>query len=371
MTTPPQHTTITTLLTINGSSPMGESGLALDIQTIHAMGGHPLTVPTSIVMPQSEGKGHHIYDLPAHIVSKQIDSAISASHPKVVKIGLIRGEQNVHAVAKAIVGIRHKVLAPGIISSQGERLVDEPTLKAIQRHLLPQADLLILRQSEAQLMLGHTIDTNERMLQAAHTLAHWGAKHILIRSGRIHQGRVTALLWPQGTFFSSYNIEGWQQHGVGGALSAAIAMSIALGDDIPTAITTAHQYIHSQVVYSVSPQGQNTRQADIYNHFMNLLAAHHTQAHDVAYYAQNMNITTRYLSQSTERIVAKSPKRLIDEYLMNQARQQLLCTRHTVQEISIQLGFATQTTFNTFFRKHQGCSPTIFRNQPNTPTTPN
>ena len=94
---------------------------------------------------------------------------------------------------------------------------------------------------------------------------------------------------------------------------------------------------------------------------MNLLAENYSSAHDVAFYAGRMSITTRYLSQVTERVIAKSPKRLIAEYLMKQARQLLMGARLKIQEISSRLGFASQASFNTFFRKHQQCTPSEFR----------
>lgn len=348
------------VLTITGSDNAGWSGLQLDLQTIHSMGGHALTTATCIVMQNANGI-QDIFDLHADLVAKQIACCMADSHPRVVKVGLVRGEEMVKAVYRQIVGIRTKVLAPGIISSRGEHLVDDDTVEAIRRYLIADADLLVVRCNEAELLLGYDIASNEDMLRAAHDFSTLGVKHILIRGGRIHEGMVTALLWPDNKFFSSYNIEGWQQHGVGGALSAAIAMRLSDGDDVPTAISNAHQFIHSRVVYAVQSHGQNLRSTDIFNQFMNLLAENYSSAHDVAFYAGRMSITTRYLSQVTERVIAKSPKRLIAEYLMNQARQMLLGSRLTIQEISIRLGFASQASFNTFFRKHQQCTPSEFR----------
>ncbi len=348
------------ILTITGSDNAGWSGLQLDLKTILSMGGHAQTAATCIVMQDSRGI-RNIYDFSPTLVEEQIACCIADVRPSVVKVGLVRGAETVRMVRNQIVGIRSMVLAPGIISSRGEHLVDDDTLTAIRRYLIPEADLLVVRCNEAELLLGYGIDTNEEMLHAARDFNRLGAKHILIRGGRIHEGRLTALLWPEDKFFSSYNIEGWQQHGVGGALSAAIAMRIAEGDDIATAISNAHQFIHSQVVYVVQGQGQSLRSPEIFNQFMNLLADNYTSAHDVAFYAERMSITTRYLSQVTERVIAKSPKRLIAEYLMNQARQLLLNSRLTVQEISHHLGFASQAAFNTFFRKYQHCTPSEFR----------
>ena len=148
---------------------------------------------------------------------------------------------------------------------------------------------------------------------------------------------------------------------MGGALSTAIATRLAFGDDMVTAIRNAHDYIHSQVVYNVSSETRNPRLAELYNEFLSLIADNYSQAHDVAYYADKLAITTRYLSQVTRAMVDKSPKQIIDDYLLQETDILLSSTSLTIQEISDKLGFSSQVLLSKFYRSKKGMAPKEFR----------
>ncbi|MBQ7526164.1 MAG: helix-turn-helix domain-containing protein [Bacteroidaceae bacterium] len=239
------------------------------------------------------------------------------------------------------------------------------------------------------------------MLEAAHLLHEVGAEWVLLRGGQHTKERLTALLshelpncsatngqlphfeeclrvaespqssgieaLPQrgsgeGAFFTSYNIDGWQRHGVAAALSAAITTRLGMGDDVPTAVRNAHDFIHSQVVYA-KPDETAHRAIDHYNAFVSLVAEHYRTAHDVAFYADHLCITTRYLSEVTNRVVGKSPKQIIADYIMSEAKKYLGTTRLTIQEIADRLGFSSQALFCKFFKSQEKTSPSEYRNK--------
>ena len=77
----------------------------------------------------------------------------------------------------------------------------------------------------------------------------------------------------------------------------------------------------------------------------------------MAYYAEQMAISTRYLSQITEKIISKTPKQLIADYIMQEAKILLSTSTLTIQEISDKLGFSSQSLFSSFFHSQQGCTP--------------
>ena len=148
-----------------------------------------------------------------------------------------------------------------------------------------------------------------------------------------------------------------------GALSAAITTRLSMGDDVPTAIRNAHDFIHSQVVYAKDTDERSRRSIDFYNAFVNLVAEHYRQAHDVSFYAEKLCITPRYLSQITDKAVGKSPKQIIADYLMSEAKSYLDTTRLTVQEIADKLGFSSQALFCKFFKAQEKISPSDHRNR--------
>ena len=304
-----------------------------------------------------------VVNFPAHIIRQQIVDVVAKCHPRAVKVGLIRTAEAVGVISEGIVGIRRIVVAPGIMASNSVQLVDDETIDAIRRRLVPMASLLVLRQVEAEKILGVNIATDSDMVAAAQSFIDMGAEYVMIRGGRITEGRVTALLLGNDVkqFFSSYNIEGWKQHGVGGALSTAVATRLGMGDDVPDAVRNAHEFVHSRIVYSVEGSGKRMRPADIYNAFMNQLSNNYQRAHDVAFYADRLNITTRYLSQITNESVSKSPKQIIADYLVCEARQVLENSRLSVKEVSDNLGFRAVSVFCKLFKQQTGFTPSEYR----------
>ena len=342
------------ILSINGSDSSGQSGIGADIQTIAALGGYAVSAVTCI----------GDYTLPSDVVLKQAEKSISTLHPKAIKAGLVTDSETVRMLHDEVIACRRLVVAPGIYDAEGRQMVSDDVIEAIARYLVPEALLLMLRCRDAEKMLGISIRTDDDMLDAARRLHEMGAEWVLLRGARHIKGRLIALLYGQNKtqFFSSYNTEGWQKHGVAGALSAAITTRLGMGDDVPTAVRNAHDFIHSQVVYA-KPDETGSRSIDIYNRFVSLVAEHYRTAHDVAFYADRLCITTRYLSGVTDKVDSKSPKQIIADYIMSEAKTFLDTTCLTIQEIADRLGFSSQVLFCKFFKSQEKTSPSNYRKQ--------
>ncbi len=393
------------ILSINGSDSTGQSGIGADIQTIAALGGYAVTAVTCIStlatkmeqgargMGQEDTDIHSIshascpLPLAPDIVLKQVEKSISLLHPKSIKVGLVAESETVRRLRDEVIACRRLVVAPGIFDADGRQMVSDDVIEAIKRYLVPEALLLMLRCRDAEKMLGISIKTDDDMLEAARLLHEMGAEWVLLRGARHTKGRLTALLYcphfparpsksplkgdfsPSPSerdgvrlFFTSYNVDGWQRHGVAAALSAAITTRLGMGDDVPTAVRNAHDFIHSQVVYA-KPDETGGRAIDIYNRFVSLVAEHYREAHDVKFYADRLCITSRYLSDVTNRVVGKSPKQIIADYLLSEAKSYLGTTRLTIQEVSDRLGFSSQALFCKFFKSQEKISPSEYRNK--------
>ncbi|MCM1078753.1 MAG: hydroxymethylpyrimidine/phosphomethylpyrimidine kinase [Bacteroidales bacterium] len=359
----PKH--LIPILTITGSDSTSGAGIQADIRTISAMGGMAFSTITSITSQDSKGI-HNIHDLPEEIVTGQLRALLRDVRPKAVKVGMIRSSNIVRAVRNEIVGCRNIVSAPGFLSSRGERLMDNDTIEEYMRSLFPVTHILILKCSEAELLFNKSINSNAEMLETAARLLDMGPQAVFLRGGHCTEGLVTGLLVIAGDtgrprFFTSPNREGWELHGVGGTLSSAIATRLAMGEDIPVALSAAHKYIRCQVVYSVSSASHSLRQMELYNRFMEQVTAHCRESRDTAFYASQLNITPRYLAEITRYITGNSPKHLIAEYLLKEMESSLLSTDKTIQEISIEFGFPSQAALAKFFKKNRGISPSEFR----------
>lgn len=350
------------ILTITGSDGAGVVGIQADIRTISALGGYALTAITSVTTHDENGTTS-INDITPEMIIGQVRAVVKEWHPKVTKIGLVRDVTAIKMLKKEIVASQKIVLVPGIFSSDGSQIIPDAAVAAIKKHLVPMATLLILRCNEAEKMLAMKIKTDDDMIKSARAFVDMGAESVLLRASKHSEGLLTALLYENENchFFTSHNTEGWQRHGVGGALSSAIATRLAFGDDITTALEKAHDYMHKQVVYAVKEMIQHSRKTVIYNKLMSLVAQYYNKSHDVNFYADKLCISTRYLSKVTNDVVGASPKQIISDYVMKEAKILLESTNFNIQEISNRLGFTSQSRFSSFFMKYERCTPSDFR----------
>ncbi|MBK1439115.1 AraC family transcriptional regulator [Parapedobacter sp. ISTM3] len=99
------------------------------------------------------------------------------------------------------------------------------------------------------------------------------------------------------------------------------------------------------------------------NTFLILVNQHCQQHTDVAYYAQQLHIAPRKLSDLCYQILGKSAKRVITDIVLTAA---LHCIRNSdlsISEIAYEMGFAEESNFRRFVKKHTGRIPSAFRNE--------
>ena len=95
--------------------------------------------------------------------------------------------------------------------------------------------------------------------------------------------------------------------------------------------------------------------------FKELLESDFRRSKKVYEYATRLNISEKKLGHSTAKILGKSPKELIDERVLLEAKRLLIHGSISVKEIGFQLGFEEPTNFIKYFHKHAGNTPAEFR----------
>lgn len=132
-----------------------------------------------------------------------------------------------------------------------------------------------------------------------------------------------------------------------------------------------HNYLQSLLMWlfntipdKLPPGNQYSRKQIICHRFMQLVRESSMKQHQVAFYADKLCISPRYLHQVTvEYLGGKTPKQLIDEQLVAEIKVLLSSSDFSVAEIAAQLGFADQSYLTRFFKKNAGLSPKAFRQQ--------
>ena len=83
--------------------------------------------------------------------------------------------------------------------------------------------------------------------------------------------------------------------------------------------------------------------------------------HSVAQLADELAITPVHLNRICQMVAGKSASQVMQEHILDEARNYLLHTTYSVSEIAYLLHFEYPNYFAKFFRKHTGLSPTEFR----------
>jgi AraC-like DNA-binding protein len=95
--------------------------------------------------------------------------------------------------------------------------------------------------------------------------------------------------------------------------------------------------------------------------FRDLLAAQFKTLKSVSGYASQMNVSEKRLTAATTKTMDKSPKTIIDERVMLEAKRLLIHTNRSIKEVGYDLGFEEPTNFIKYFRKHTEKTPIEFR----------
>ena len=308
------------ILTITGSDSTGESGIQADVKTISELGGNALSVITSITIQNTLGI-QEFYDLPADVIAGQIDAIMNDVAPEVVKIGMIRNQKVLDVLCRAILKYHpaQVIYHPVIFSARGEQLMNEDILTLVGRQLFPLCDWIIIKRKD----IGYFHPNDQR--------------HLLVIDETLPV-----------------------MHGQTNAFASALAAYRCQGVELHEAIKKAHEYVVQKALRHNNLQG---RSSELYNAFINLMHKHYQKHSDVQFYADMLNVSSRYLAQVTRRVSEQSPKAIIDDYLIKNIKRQLLTTQNNVQQIAYGLGFSSQAHMTRYFRKLTGLTPSKFRKQ--------
>lgn len=81
------------------------------------------------------------------------------------------------------------------------------------------------------------------------------------------------------------------------------------------------------------------------------------------YYADQLNVTTKYLSTVTRAFTGQGANYWVNRFSIVHIRKLLDNSDQTVSEIAASMRFSSPAHLNTFFRKHVGMSPCEYRNR--------
>ena len=287
------------ILTVTGSDSTGGSGVQADTRVIAELGGQAYSAITCVTMQNTLGI-QEFYDLPAAVVEAQIEAVVNDVEPGVVKIGLLRSVEMVAMVARLLRRYkpRYVVYDPTVRSARGDVLMSADVIRAVADELLP--------------LCTYVVERGEPMA-----------------------------------------------HGSGNRFASAVCVFLSQGQTLDAAVLHAREYLlqrQSQIV-----DQQNNRAAELYQMFIERVERFFRLYNDVAFYADELNVSRRYLAQVTRRVASKSPKAIIEDRLLGEVEREMSLTAKPLRQIAAELGFSSAAHLTRFFKQHKGTSPSKYR----------
>lgn len=107
----------------------------------------------------------------------------------------------------------------------------------------------------------------------------------------------------------------------------------------------------------------NTKSDDkiIYHEFVELLEINFAQKHNMTFYANQLGISRRKLSEIIKKFDKKTAKRLHVERIMLEAKRLLAYSNMSLKQIAYHLGFEHAPYFSNRFKEEYGMTPNQYR----------
>lgn len=148
-------------------------------------------------------------------------------------------------------------------------------------------------------------------------------------------------------------------------------------DDMERILTESdNPYYINSVIYTITSfffrfahrcyqpllESANSSQGRIADRFLVLVQHNFRKERFLNFYADALDITTKHLSRTIKSQTGYTAVQWIERYVVLEAKVMLKSSNLTVQQISDELNFPTQSFFGKYFKKCTGMSPKEFRN---------
>jgi len=245
-------------LTIAGSDSSGGAGIQADLKTFAAFRVYGTCAITAVTAQNTLGVTTAA-PLSADLVTAQIEAIAGDIRIDATKIGMLATAAIVEAVASAIeeLDLPIVVLDPVMVSSSGERMLDEDGVQALRVELLSRARVVTPNIPEAEVLSGCRIVSSDDRRRAAERIHDFGAAAVVITGGHGDGADVIDLLF-DGRSFTEHKTPragaggDHRIHGTGCAFASALAAGLALGEPLDVAARRAQRYVAGAIAHGVA-----------------------------------------------------------------------------------------------------------------------
>ena len=235
------------ILSIGGSDPSSGAGIQSDVKTFSNLDAYGLTVVTTITS-QNTRKVTSIEPVSIKSLNAQLDSVLSDFHIDAIKIGMVYNSQIINAVRSKIGKLKIPIVVDPIIKSTTDGvLLKKNALHDYKKMIIPLADIITPNKYEAKVLSGMS-----NIIKSAKKIQSMGAKCVIITGASVSNNQISDFILEEN---KEYVISGKKisitNHGSGCNYSASIAVSLAKGIKIHSAVKIAKDYVYQSIKNSV------------------------------------------------------------------------------------------------------------------------
>ena len=129
-------------------------------------------------------------------------------------------------------------------------------------------------------------------------------------------------------------------------------------------LTLAMFYGYTHIKHTLSEDDtRKNRKNELHSDFLNLLHKNYKREREMTFYAEKLFVTPKYLSQVIKDVTGHSAMKYIEDYVISESKALLSSTNMTIQQISDELNFPSQSVFGKYFKRIVGVSPREYRNR--------
>ena len=235
MTTPP------VVLSVAGTDSGGAAGLAADLATVAALGGHGTCAVTAVTAQDTTGV-HRVVPVAPGDVAAQVEAVLGDLPVAAAKTGML-GSAQTAVVAADLLGHLPLVVDPVLVATSGAVLGDAEVVAAYRDVLLPRATVTTPNLDEAAALTG--MDPHRPAEEIALALQGICPSVVLTGGGPVtatcrdvvvdRRRAVTVLEHPA--------VATRNDHGTGCTFSAALALHLARGADLVDAVRRSQAFV--------------------------------------------------------------------------------------------------------------------------------
>lgn len=104
-----------------------------------------------------------------------------------------------------------------------------------------------------------------------------------------------------------------------------------------------------------------SRRTTYVSEFMRLVHEHHMRERSVAFYANKLFISPKYLSLIIKENTGRSATEVIDSFVILEAKNLLRFSGKNIQQVAYELNFPNQSSFGKYFKHLTGMSPSEYQ----------